>query len=213
MKYEELLSLLGDQGFFDLASVVQLSGERRSTIRVQLHRWIKAGRLLSLRRGMYAFSERYRRREVNHAELANALVSPSYISTYWALGFFGVIPEAVVTYTSITSRTPKTFVNDFGTFTYRHVKLDAFFGYRRVEIDGRSVLLAEPEKALLDLWYLEKGAWNIPRMTEMRFQNSDTINPQRLRECAARFNSPRLLAAVEVWNRTSETAEEGTVEL
>ncbi|MFC1672266.1 type IV toxin-antitoxin system AbiEi family antitoxin domain-containing protein [Planctomycetota bacterium] len=158
MKYEKLLELLGNQGFFDLASVAQLSGDRRETIRVQLHRWCRAGKLLPLRRGMYAFPESYRPGRVGHAELANALLAPSYISTYWALGFFGLIPERVVTYTSVTSRTPTTFENHFGTFTYRHVKPEAFFGYRQVDFEDRTALLAEPEKALLDLWYLEKGA-------------------------------------------------------
>jgi predicted transcriptional regulator of viral defense system len=213
MRYEQLLELVGDQGFFDLASVVQLSGERRETIRVQLHRWMKAGKLLALRRGMYAFAERYRRGGLHPAKLANALMSPSYISTHWALGFFGLIPERVVTYTSVTSRTPGTFENDFGTFTYRHVKREAFFGYRSLHLDGESVLLAEPEKALLDLWYLEKGVWTAARMKEMRFQNPGTASHEKLLEYAARFGSPSLLRAAGVWSEVCAREEEGTEEL
>ncbi len=213
MRYERLLEVLGDQEFFDLASVVQLTAEKRESIRMQLYRWSRAGKLLPLRRGMYAFSENYRRREVNHAELANQLYSPSYISTHWALGFLGLIPEKVVTYTSVTSRGPRVFENYFGVFRYRHIKSTAFFGYRPVKIDGRKVLLADPEKALLDLWHLEKGLWDECRMDEMRFQNTRSVSMSKLRQYARRFDSPRLMAAVGVWSRVCASQLEGTVEL
>ena len=213
MRYERLLELLGDQVFFDLASVVQLAGEKRESIRIQLYRWIRTGKLLRLRRGMYAFPENYRRREMNHAELANWLYGPSYISTHWTLGFQGLIPERVVTYTSVTTRTPKTFENCFGIFRYQHIKSAAFFGYSPVKIGGRKVLLAEPEKALLDLWHLEKGAWDDGRMEEMRFQNVELVSVKKLRQYAHRFDSPRLRAAAGVWSRVCGSGPEGTVEL
>ena len=213
MTYDTLVKLLGRQGYFDLASVVQLSGERRGALLVELSRWCKAGRLVPLRRGMYAFPERYTSRPVSPAELAGALCAPSYLSERWALGFLGLIPERVVTYTSVTSRAPRTFENAFGTFAYRHVKPAAFFGCRPVEIGGRRVLLAEPEKALLDLWHLEAGPWGRDRMAGMRFQNRELVGAGRLREYAARFGSKRLEAAAGVWLGLSRAEAEGTVEL
>ncbi len=213
MTYDALVKLLGPQGYFDLPSLVQLSGERRPALLLQLSRWCKSGRLLPLRRGMYAFPERYSGRPVSPPELANALYSPSYLSGLWALGFLGMIPERVVTYTSVTSRVPRTFENAFGTFEYRHVKPAAFFGCRPVEIGGRRVLLAEPEKALLDLWHLEAGAWDRARMAGMRFQGFELVDAAKLRAYAERFVSPRLLAAAEVWLGLSRSEEEGTVEL
>lgn len=121
MKYEDLLCKLGNHPFFDLATVVQLTDERRETVQVQLYRWCKAGKLLPLRRKMYALSEPYISRPINPAELANHLYRPSYLSTYWALGYYGLIPERVVAHTSITSRVTRSFENAFGHFTYRHV--------------------------------------------------------------------------------------------
>ena len=107
MTYDELMERLGGQVFFDLAMVVQLFGELRTSVRVQLHRWAKNGRLLPLRRGMYAWPPAYRRVPLNPAVLANALLAPSYLSGAWALGFWGLIPEQVVTYTSVTARGPR----------------------------------------------------------------------------------------------------------
>lgn len=213
MRFENLLTLLGGQGWFDLASAAQLSGQTGPGLVAQLHRWCKAGKLIPLRRGMYALSEEYRRTPVQPAQLANEIYTPSYLSTYWALGFYGLIPEKTVAYTSVTARSPKTFSNDFGTFAYRHVKPDFFIGYGRVEIDGAAALLAGPEKALLDLWHLEPGAWSPARLLEMRFQNMELVDPNRLADFAERFRSPRLLEAVRNWNGLAVDEHRGTVEL
>ena len=213
MNYESLLHKLGGQGFFDLASVVQLSEERRETIQMQLYRWCRNGKLISLRRGMYAFPEPYVARPVNPAELANHLYKPSYLSTHWALGYYGLIPERVVAYTSVSSRVTKSFENPFGVFTYRHLKPPAFFGYAPVRIDGRRVLLAEPEKALLDLWYLEAGDWSMDRLREMRFGNMEMVDGARLRKYAERFASRRLIEVANKWSRLREEEEKWTVSL
>ena len=53
---------------------------------------------------------------------ANALHAPSYLSGPWALSFYGVIPESVPVYTSVTTRTPREYENPFGVFSYRNVK-------------------------------------------------------------------------------------------
>jgi predicted transcriptional regulator of viral defense system len=213
MKFDELLTLMDGQGWFDLATVVQLSGHPASGLVAQLHRWIKAGRLVSLRRGMYAFAEKYRRTPIHATQLANRIYAPSYLSIHWALGFYGLIPEKVVAYTSVTSRVPKNFTNDFGVFTYRHLKPSVFFGYRRVLIDGAPVLLAEPEKALLDFLYLEPGSWGRERLLGMRFQNMELVKAKRLAEYADRFGSPRVTAGVSIWCALASDEKKGTVEL
>ena len=213
MKYYDLVEMLGREGFFDLASVVQLTGQRRESIRMQLYRWCKAGKLLPLRRGMYAFPEGGGSVSINPAELANKLYTPSYISTYWAMGFYGLISEKVVAYTSVTSRGSRSFDNSFGSFKYQSVKPAAFFGYRSADIGGRQVVIAEPEKAILDLWHLEKGFWSEERMIEMRFQNTEAIDADKLGVYAERYQSPRLVKAAAVWNSVTGSQNEGTVEL
>ena len=129
---------------------------------------------------MYAFPDRYSGRVINPAELANKLYTPSYLSSYWALGYYGMIPEYVQLFTSISSRVPRTFDNHFGVFRYQNIKPSAFFGYQSVDINGTQILLADPEKALLDLWHLEKGEWSVSRMIEMRFQGFEMVIPEKL---------------------------------
>jgi predicted transcriptional regulator of viral defense system len=162
---------------------------------------------------MYAFPEVGTGVKINPALLANSLYRPSYISTYWALGFYSMIPEKVVTYTSITRRVTRSFSNFFGQFQYRSIKEVAFFGYKLLEIGDDEVLIAEPEKALLDLWYLESGEWNEARMTEMRFQNTEMVNRSQLNDYAARYKSPRLVKASRLWTSLAAEDEERMAEL
>jgi len=210
MKFDYFLRLVGDLPWFDFATVLQLSGEPRQNLRVRLYEWRKAGKLLSLRRGMYALAEPYRRVAANPALLSNQLYTPSYISMHWALSFYGVIPEKTVVYTAVTPRVPRSFENNFGVYRYSNLKQKFFFGYRAVDMGGENVFMAAPEKALLDLWHLQSGVWDADRMAEMRFQNFDVVSTGRLRDYAERFGLPRLLRAVSVWEQVSVSTEEGT---
>ena len=105
----------------------------------------------------------------------------------------------------MTSRVPRRFENDFGVYQYSNVKQGFFFGYRAVEMDGEKVLLATPEKALLDLWHLNSGPWGVDRMNGMRFQNFDAVSIDRLRDGAERFGKPRLRAAISAWQQMQES--------
>jgi len=86
---------------------------------------------------------------------ANRIYKPSYVSLHTALAFYGMIPEAVVQITSVTSLKTANFKNPFGEFSYKSVRADFMYGYNiRPIADGRTLQLAKPEKALLDLLYL-----------------------------------------------------------
>jgi len=210
MRYKELLQWVGHLPWFDLPMVTQGSREPKSALVNQLARWVREGKLLSLRRGMYAWPELYRKAPLSAPSLANVLCTPSYLSGLWALGFYGLIPEKVVTFTSATTRVPRTFQNALGTFRYSHLKTGFFWGTQRLEIDGTPVLIALPEKALLDHWHLHLGEWTPQRLEEMRYQNLDGLDLQRLQTMAERFGLPRLLRATARFLDLAEEQETGT---
>ena len=212
MRLDAAVGLLGAMPFFDLATVVQMTDESHASVVNQLHRWCRAGKLVPLRRGMYTFADRYRRAPVSPAALANALYTPSYVSGLWALGFHGLIPEGVSAYTSVTTRTPRRFDNPFGAFLYTAIKRSFFFGYRTVSVAGAEVVLATPEKALLDLFHLS-SEWDRPRMIEMRFQQAGIVDRERLQGYAQRMGKPRLLRAVQVWRACCDAPDDDGVEL
>jgi predicted transcriptional regulator of viral defense system len=198
---------------FDLALLAQAFDDRREAIRVQLSRWMKQGKVIGLRRGMYTLSETYRRAPLTPAALANQLYRPSFLSGLWALGHYDLIPERVVWLTSVTPRIPRRFENPFGVFDYRNIKQDCFFGFAATFVGGQEFLVAEPEKALLDHWHLTEGEWTTERLDEMRYQHVDRVMKSRLRDYASRFRSPRLDRAVERWLTLTTDAKKGAVTL
>ncbi len=213
MTYDALVKLTAALPWFDLPLLVQACDDRRAAIRVQLSRWIRHGKVVGLRRGMYTLGDTYRRAPLTPGALANQLYRPSYLSGLWALGLHDLIPERVVWLTSVTPRVPRRFENPFGVFEYRNIKQDCFFGYRTVTLAGHEILVAEPEKALLDHWHLTAGEWTAERLEEMRYQHGDRVSAGTLRAYAERFRSPRLSRAVERWRTLMAEAEKGTVTL
>jgi hypothetical protein len=217
MKFHDLLKLVVGLPSFDFALLAQLEAApaqsptespvlspaphtpSRSALRVQLARWTAEGKLLPLRRGMYCLAAPYAPSTRNTAALSAQLCSPSYLSDLWALGFYDLIPERVPELTAVTTRLPCRYENALGVFSYRHVKSEAFFGYRQTSYAGETICVAEPEKALLDHWHLSTGDWTPARIEEMRYQNVSVVNDGRLLQFARRFKRPRLLRIAETW--------------
>jgi len=204
MKWDHFIRLMGELPLFDLPTAVLLSGEARTQVTVQLSRWARAGCIIPLRRGLYALSDPYRRVRLSPLQVANEVYRPSYLSCLWALSFFGLVPDAVSTYQSVTTRVTRRFDNALGTFAYASLKRDLFWGTATRQIDGVSVSIAEPEKALLDLFHLTSGEWTLDRLREMRFQQLDLIDRERLVNFADRWESPRLQRAASRWLRLVE---------
>lgn len=155
---------------------------------VQVSRWCESGKLVKIRKGLYAFPKA----GIALPGLANEIVTPSYLSGIWALGHYGMIPEVVWEYTSVCEVSPrrKLWENEFGRFSYRQVK--NFSGYERVDWGGLPVLVAVPEKALCDEWYLAGGEWSVARHREMRYQEVGGLSGNLLEESVEGFRSPRL---------------------
>lgn len=213
MYYDDVVKLASALPCFDLALLAQAFDDRREAIRVQLSRWMKQGKVIGLRRGMYTLSDTYRHAPLTPAVLANQLYRPSYLSGLWALGHYDLIPERVVRFTSVTPRVPRRFENPFGVFDYRNIKQDCFFGYASTGVSGREFLVAEPEKALLDHWHLTEGEWTSERLDEMRYQHVALVDAKRLLDYAKQFQSPRLDRAVQRWIQLASDAEQGTMTL
>jgi hypothetical protein len=186
---------------FDLPLVVQAFPDRRPAVLLQLSRWATQGKFIPLRRGVSTLADRVRKVPLDPALLAQHLCRPSYLSGLWALGFHDMIPERVVLHTRVTTRLPARFDNACGAFEYRHIKQPCFFGYEQVAYGSGTIVVARPEKALLDHGHLSAGEWTDDRLAEMRYQHMRDVNRRRLREYVARFKRPRLDRAVDRWLR------------
>lgn len=102
--------------------------------------------------------------------LAGSIYGPSYVSFEYALGHYGLIPEAVYTLTCATfeKKKAKKYETPFGTFTYRDVPSEAFpLALKLVKEDGYYYRIATPEKALCDMLYTLRPTSNAAELHTM----------------------------------------------
>jgi predicted transcriptional regulator of viral defense system len=207
MKWEELLRQVADEAVFRTGFLAG-GGESLPALRLQLSRWVKAGKLIQLTKGLYMLAEPYGKLTPHPFVLANAMKKASYVSLQSALGYFGMIPEHVPTVTSVTTQRPSRVQTPLGRFLFRHIKKSWFSSYRQVDLgSGRKAFVATPEKALLDLVYLTPGADNDDFLAELRLQNLESLDREVLVQLAQTSRSPKLRRAVTIIERLIE--EEG----
>lgn len=124
-----------------------------------LKNWEEKGYLLKIKKGLYTLGDL--KFSVSPLVLASKVYYPSYVSLESALGYYGIIPEAVFATTSVTTKKTKNFFsNEFGNFSYQKIKAEAFGGFETRKEKGISYNLAIPEKALADFFYLKRNILN-----------------------------------------------------
>jgi predicted transcriptional regulator of viral defense system len=197
MEFSTLLTIVGDEPVFEtgllLAGPVDPDNVRR-----QLSRWAAAGRVFQLRRGLYALAPPFQKARPHPFLVANRLLRGSYVSLQSALAHYGLIPEAVPVTTSVTTLRPARWDTPLGAYEYRHVKTELLFGYQMTGLgNGQQAFVATPEKALLDLVHLQPGGDAAEVLQQLRLQNLDRLDLDRLRIQAARASSPKLSRATD----------------
>jgi predicted transcriptional regulator of viral defense system len=195
MEFERLIEIVGDEPVFE-TSLLLAGDVDAADVQRQLSRWTKAGRLHQLRRRLYALAPPFQRVQPHPFLVANRMVQPSYVSLQSALASYGLIPEYVPVTTSVTTLRPGRWDTPLGSYGFRHIKRELFKDYRLLEVgDKQQAFVASPEKALLDLIYLEPGADSHAYLTELRLQNLEGLDLGRLQDQAELTSSPKLQRA------------------
>ena len=182
MKFDTFLHNFGDNAIIDSSSFVMMD-EKLADIRRQVSGWIKKGYLIQLKKGVYVFSDTYRKVVPSPRFIANYLVMPSYLSLEYALGYYDLIPEKVTVYSSLTTKKTQTFTNALGRFEYCSLKESLFFGFTKVSSNNQDSFIALPEKAILDFFYFREHIQGAPGEFEaFRFQNLEILKLKRFHE-------------------------------
>ena len=129
-----------------------------------VNRAIKAGELLRFQRGLYMLNERFRDYPCHPFVLTQALAPGSYVSFETALAYHGWIPEAVFTTASVVSgRKSRQFEHDkMGILSFHPLAIHRKYFLElvdRYQINGQTMLVAKPCRALMDLVCLRKLSW------------------------------------------------------
>ncbi|MDD5306773.1 MAG: hypothetical protein PHU25_05570 [Deltaproteobacteria bacterium] len=204
MEFRDLLRIVGDEPVFETGLL--LAGDvDAADVRRQLSRWAARGKVVALRRGLYALAAPYRKVEPHAFLVSNRLVSPSYVSLQSALSHHGFIPEGVPITTAVTPRRPGARSTTLGAFLYRHVDTALLFGFVSEEVaPGQRALVATPEKALLDLVHLTPGGDRPEALAALRLQGLERLDRERLSLLAGHWPGHKARRAARAVKRLAD---------
>jgi predicted transcriptional regulator of viral defense system len=213
MEFRQLVEVVGDEPVFETGLLLAGAVDALD-VRKQLSRWVTAGRIYQLRRGVYALAPPYQKVKPHPFLIANRLVRGSYVSCQSALAHYTLIPEYVPVTTSVTTTRPARWDTPLGAFEFRHIRPGLLRGFRLLEVQsGQRAFVATPEKALLDLIHLQAGGDSLSFLRELRLQNLEVLDQGALRRQAELADSPKLrrAAALVAQLASAEAAEYETL--
>jgi predicted transcriptional regulator of viral defense system len=201
MKFDELVEKCQDMHCFCTGMLA--AGEKLDQVRVQLNRWVKAGKLVRIHKSWYTLASPWRRTSINLFAMACSIKAGSYVSLQSALSYHGMIPEYVPETTCVTTGRPQRIQTPFGRISYRHLKRGAFTGFASETDDSQGVYMASAEKALLDLIYLTPGGAGKDYLESLRLQNLHDLSRERLLNSAACFGQANLMSIPDLLEELS----------
>ncbi len=183
-KIEQLL--VSSQAVFtvqDLATLWKVSN--KVSLYSNIRYYLETGRLKKVHKGVYVVGELD---EISSFEVAQKLITPSYVSYYTALAAHGIIFQL---YSSIHSMALQSKqLNIFSKnekFVYHKLKEKVFYNSLGIE-DRTKYLIAGPERAVCDSLYLT---------SDLAFDSLKMIDFDLLKKVSKIYDNSRLEAEVE----------------
>ena len=161
---------------YSFKNIALLLGESNvSSLLKKLNYNVKNGKLHNLRKGIYA------KNNYNPQELACTLYTPSYISLEYVLQKSGLIFQFDERITSV-SYLSRTIEIDNAVYQYRKIKNEILVDFTGI-IRENNINIATPERALLDMMYLESDYF---------FDNIHSLNKELIFKILPIYNSKTL---------------------
>jgi len=183
-----------DLRVFSTTDFRTLTGLSPSAATQALRRLAQRELVLRLKRSVWI----NRLADVNPHETLPFLTAPwpSYVSLYSALSQYGVVAEIPHVLYGVTSGPPARYKTSIGDFSLHHLPSRLIWGYESRREGRASYLIAEPEKAFLDLVYLALIPRSSLRMPHKRGRRW-ALDADKLKKYAVRFKFPPLLPALK----------------
>jgi len=167
---------------FRLKDVAMLLGETNfDVLNKKLNYYVSSGRLQNPRKGLYC------KPNYNPQELACRIFAPAYISLEYVLQRAGVVFQYDSRFTVISYISREVEI-DNNTFTFRKIKNELLISQQGIEQQGNTVTIATPERAFLDMLYLN-GA--------MYFDNLNPLKVDLIEQILPIYNSKILTKRVQ----------------
>lgn len=164
----------------------------RGTLLLQLTVYTKRGHFLRLKRGLYVLNaEPF----PDPRAITSRLDPRAIVSLETVLHAHGMIPDVPFATTAVTPGKPVRYhIPSLGNFLFRHVKRDLMFGGTLVAFPPYHVRIAEPEKALLDLFWFHRFERDVrDYLHELRLTLPRSFSRSRFLRYARAYHSSQLL--------------------
>jgi len=171
MKRDYLLELMRSKNTIFTSKDVPLLWDEPDMefVRKKLYRYLKAGKLYSVRKGVYAKDRNY-----NKYELATRIFTPAYVSFETVLAKAGVIFQ-FYGQIFIASYLTREVVIDGQTYSFKKIKDLMLTNRAGIEVKD-NYFIASPERAFLDVVYLNKD-YHFDNLINIDWDKVDTILP------------------------------------
>ena len=155
---------------FRLKDVSMLIGETSfNSLNMKLNYYVRTGRLQNPRKGLYC------KPNYNPQELACRIFTPAYISLEYVLQRAGVVFQYDSRLTVISYLSREVEIDD-NTFSFRKIKNELLVSSQGIEQKGNTVTIATPERAFLDMVYLN-GAMYFDNLNPLKRDMVEQILP------------------------------------
>lgn len=187
MKLIDIQNLIIEKNIkvFTVSEFARIMGLSNIAAQKLLERYTRRNIFSRLKNGLYAT----RLNPPSSFLIANKIYRPSYISFETALSYYGIIPESVYTTTSATTKTTREFLADGKTFIFHKIKTQAFTGYSPIRVGDDLILIALPEKSLIDYLYLI----HLKKKVLNERLNIKKLDSKRVIDYAKLFGRPKFL--------------------
>lgn len=197
MKYFNIKQKLGGLKVFSIEDLYTVDPEFRLET---LYEWEKKTWVTKLRSKKYIFAD-FKPTNYDLYLIANKLYDPSYVSLELALNHYGVIPEAVMRVTSVTTNKTLSVETKIGIFDYKSLDTRLFFGYRMITSDGTTYKIASLEKTIADYLYLNPQVAQANDIQGLRFNEEllkEKLNRLELERITFVFGSEALSTRINM---------------
>ena len=166
---------------FRLKDIAILAGEESfQSLNKKLNYYVQTGKLENPRKGIYA------KPDYNSEELACTIFTPSYISLEYVLQKAGMVFQYDSRLTSVSYLSRNIEVEN-QQFVFRKIKGSALINTLGIIRQANHINIASPERAFLDLLYLEKDYY---------FDNLNPLNKDLILKLLPIYQSKALSQAV-----------------
>lgn len=171
MEKDYILDLMrSKKTVFTFKDLILLWGESDvNFVKKKIHRYIKAGKINSVRKGVYSKDKNY-----DKYELATKICTPAYVSLETVLGAAGITFQ-LYGQIFVVSYTTKEIECDGQKYSYNKIKDTILTNQAGIE-SRENYNIASPERAFLDVIYLHKD-YHFDNLSVLKWEKVDEILP------------------------------------